>query len=129
MNIESIEDALKLLKLIKADSPDKTEESDSLVGKRVIVRSRNAGVMYGTLVSVKGQHVRLKDARNIWRWRTENLGPSLNDAAKEGLKKEYSMLSAFNERLEMLEACTIIEVSHNAAKIIDNLPDHKHDPS
>ena len=38
------------------------------VGKYVIVRSRDAGVLAGILVSKNGDEVKLKDARRIWYW-------------------------------------------------------------
>lgn len=91
-----------------------------LIGKRVLVRSRMAGVMYGTLENINGQHVSLSNARMLYRWRNENGGASLNDTVVDGLKDDaYSKLSKFNTKIELLEACSILEVSEKASRNLD----------
>ena len=113
IDIEKLKQAIELLSVLDGNE-------SKLVGKRVIVRSRMAGVMYGTLESVCGQHVVLTNARIIWRWRNAKKGIALNDTAKYGLMDDdYSNLSAFNDRLEMLEACSIIECSDEAIISLD----------
>lgn len=52
------------------------------IGKRVIVRSTNAGVFYGTLSEKEGQEVELKDCRRLWYW---GGAASLHQLAAEGV--------------------------------------------
>lgn len=40
----------------------------NLIGKKVLVRSSEAGVYFGTLEQVEGTTVRLANVRNIWYW-------------------------------------------------------------
>ena len=39
-----------------------------LLNKKVLVRSYDAGVYFGTLTKVKGETVRMENVRNIWHW-------------------------------------------------------------
>lgn len=111
----------ELKKLLGSAGSQSAEQDSIFVGERVIVRSRDAGVMYGTLEKLNGRYVRLSNARIIWRWRNANGGVSLNDTAIGGVSDDdYSRLSNFNEKLEMLEACSIIKVTEEAKKSLDN---------
>lgn len=114
--------SLQDLKSLLADNKSSTNQDSVFIGKRVIVRSREAGVMYGTLKKLNGRYVLLENARIIWRWRNKNGGVALNDTAISGIKNDgYSRLSNFNDRLEMLEACSIIAVSKESEKNLDSI--------
>ena len=39
-----------------------------MLGKKVIVRAKNAGVFYGVLESKEGNEVVLTNARKLWYW-------------------------------------------------------------
>lgn len=41
---------------------------EDYINKKVLVRSYDAGVYFGTLVAVEGETYKLKNARNIWHW-------------------------------------------------------------
>ena len=122
MKIElKLSDIKELLSGPNEAVPTPNGNESVFIGERVIVRSRDAGVMYGTLKKLSGRYVLLENARIMWRWRNKNGGVSLNDTAVDGLKDDdYSRLSNFNEKLEMLEACSIIEVSKKAEKNLDS---------
>ena len=58
-----------------------------MIGKYVIVRSRDAGVFAGTLAAKDGSGVTLTDARKLWYW--DGASETLQIAA-EGVKKPRS---------------------------------------
>jgi len=72
-----------------------------------IVRSRNQGVMCGYVVSINGQTVKLKNARQIFKYSSRFVLP---DLAEFGLTKKYeSKLScAMSEECLMTEACGVL---------------------
>ena len=41
---------------------------EDYLNKKVLVRSYDAGVYFGTLVAVEGDTCKLENARNIWHW-------------------------------------------------------------
>jgi hypothetical protein len=61
---------------------------NSLIGKKVIVRTYSSGVHYGELVEKSGKEVILKNARRLWYWKTTNNGISLSEVANAGLHKD-----------------------------------------
>jgi hypothetical protein len=42
--------------------------SADMIGEKVLVRSKSAGVFIGELVAKNGQEVKLKNSRRIWYW-------------------------------------------------------------
>ena len=60
----------------------------AMVGKNVIVRANVAGVHAGTVVSVDGDTVILKNARRLWRVYTRDKSGSISDVAANGLKPD-----------------------------------------
>ena len=61
----------------------KTAAKSPLIGKKVIVRTQNAGVFFGTLAAKHGDEVTLNGARRIWSWQGAN---TLSEMALHGLK-------------------------------------------
>lgn len=52
-------------------------------GQNVIIRSRDAGVIFGKYVShTDNGTVELKDARQLWRWHAAKGGTLLDDGRK-----------------------------------------------
>ncbi len=58
-----------------------------MIGKYVIVRGDRSGVFAGTLVSVEGQTVTLKECRRLWYW---DGAASISQIANEGVKSPNS---------------------------------------
>ena len=54
------------------------------IGKKCIIRTYASGVHFGTVVSVHGRSVELKDARRLWRWDVAPHGVSLSEVANHG---------------------------------------------
>lgn len=58
-----------------------------MLGKQVIVRANVAGVHAGTVESIDGDTVILKNARRLWRVYTRDQSGSISDVAANGLKE------------------------------------------
>jgi len=84
-----------------------------LLNKKVLVRSYDAGVYFGTLTNVENDVCRLENVRNIWKWEGAScLSQIANDGIKGG-KVSPSVSSMVINRV-----CQIIPLSDEA---IDNL--------
>ena len=88
--------------------------------KYVIVRTYSAGVFAGELESRKDQEVVLTNARRIWYW---DGAASLSQLAMEGIKKpENCKFPVAVNRVELLQAIEILDVTEAAKKSIENVP-------
>ena len=90
---------------------------NSLVGKKVIIRTFSAGVHYGELVEKDGKEVILKNARRLWYWKTSNKGISLSEVANNGLSSDRKVCEPVGAI--WLEAVEIIPCSKEAIKNIE----------
>lgn len=93
-----------------------------LIGERVIIRCRDAGVHYGTLVSYEGREVALKNSRRMWYWKAAK-GHTLSGCADHGLHRD-SKITASIKTIVLPEACEIIECTHTAIRSIDDAPEY-----
>ena len=82
-------------------------------GRKVIVRSRDAGVQYGELDGYEGSTVYLKNARQMWSW-TAAEGGTLLDCATHGVKA--GKFSTTADAVIVIGACAIIDVTAKAEK-------------
>ncbi len=88
--------------------------------KYVIVRTYSAGVFAGELVSRKGQEVVLSNARRIWYW---SGAASLSQLAMDGTSDPNGCKFPCEvERVELLQAIEIIDVSEKAKESIKTVP-------
>ena len=83
-------------------------------GSRVLVRTNNAGVHYGTLESREGQEIHLINARRIWSWQG---AMSLSEIASKGLDVKNSKLSVPVEEIILPTSIEVIAISQ-----VSNLP-------
>lgn len=88
----------------------------------VVVRSQQQGVMCGELVSYQGREVKLKNARQVWRY---DGGLALPDVCRYGLKKGSRLTAAAPGITTMLEACAILYTTPEAAKSFQEWPEDK----
>ena len=91
------------------------------ITNRKIVRSRGAGVFFGTIESRDDakQQVTMTDARRIWYW---DGAASLSELAMSGTSKPGSC--KFPEavaKVELFEVCEILDATEVAAKSIDGV--------
>lgn len=87
-----------------------TALQSTLIGRKVIVRCRDAGVHIGTLAAKSGQEVHLKDSHRLWLWRGAF---TLSQVAETGVKKG-SRIGAPIPDLELTEACEVFPITDEA---------------
>lgn len=97
------------------------QQTDPWIGKYVVVRTRDAGVHAGTLISRNGRECELKDSRRLWYWKVANNGAFLSGVATAGLDQKASKVGAPIDVL-LTENCEIIACSDDAAKSITEAP-------
>lgn len=89
----------------------------------VIVRSRNAGVHYGTMESRKGTEVKLSNTRRLWYWKG---AASLSELAVHGVNAPSECkFSVPVKILEVLDACEILYCQPDAIKSVNAVPQWK----
>lgn len=88
---------------------------------KVMIRSTNAGVFYGKLVSRDGDTVVLKNSRRVWYWAG---AATLSELATRGTSKptECKFPAPIQGRHTILGVCEIIEMTDEAVKSLDALP-------
>ncbi len=121
MNINdlTIGQAKEIAKLVSCSSEVKGPKNHVIEdGRKVIVRSRDAGVLYGTFVSLDGTNVQLKDAIQVWKWKAVK-GGTLIDCAEHGIVKSDSKVSSKSSSTLVLGACAIISVSKEAEQTFE----------
>ncbi|MBY0515125.1 MAG: hypothetical protein K2P78_14625 [Gemmataceae bacterium] len=91
--------------------------------KYVIVRTYSAGVFAGELESRAGQEVVLTTARRLWYWAG---AASLSQLAQQGTSQPaMCKFPCAVDRVELLNAIEIIDVTPAARKSIEEVPEWK----
>jgi len=91
-----------------------------IVMKYAIVRTYSAGVFAGNIESRNGQEVVMKNARRLWYWAG---AASLSQLAMEGTKKpKECKFPRPVDRVELLQAIEILDVTDQARKSIEDVP-------
>ena len=85
-----------------------------------IVRTYSAGVFAGEVESRKGQEVVMRNARRLWYW---SGAASLSQLAVEGTKDPANCkFPVAVDRVELLQAIEILDVTRSARKSIEDVP-------
>jgi len=88
-----------------------------LLNKKVLVRSYDAGVYFGTLTKVEGETVRMENVRNIWHW----IGAScLSQIVNDGIKGDK--VSPIVSNMVLNGVCQILPLSDKAIKNLEAQP-------
>lgn len=120
LTILEIKEIAALVPCLTGSTPkDENVTPKTDVGRNVIVRSRDAGVIYGKFVSLDGQNVTLTDAIQIWKWKAVK-GGTLIDCAEYGIVKSWSKVSGKSAKTIVIGACALIDVSDEAAKTFES---------
>lgn len=94
-----------------------------MLGKKVIVRSTNAGVFYGTLKAKDGQEVTLTDCRRIWYWCG---AASISQLAAEGTKTpDACKFTVRVAEIVIMEVIEIIPCTPEAVASIEGVKEWK----
>ena len=84
-----------------------------------IVRTYSAGVFYGIVESRTGREVVMRDARRVWCWEG---AASLSELAMHGTSKpEGCKFPCKVDRVELLEAIEILDMTEKAKKSLDSV--------
>jgi len=78
------------------------------IGRAVIVRSRDAGVLFGEYAGNDGANVHLKNAVQMWQWFAAK-GGTLVDCAIHGVKPDKCKFSTASATLTVFNACALID--------------------
>lgn len=96
-----------------------------MVGKKVVVRSINAGVFFGTLESVTddGCSCEISKARKLWYWEG---AAAVEELASNGTRlPEKCKFTVTVESIAITGICQIIPATDDAAKSIEGVPEWK----
>lgn len=98
-------------------------KSNSMIGKKVIIRAKEAGVFFGTLAERKGSEVTLTNCRRIWYWKG---AASLSQMANEGVKSPKECeFTVTVPKITILGVIEIIPCTEDAIKNIEGVPEWK----
>jgi len=89
----------------------------NLINKKVLVRSYDAGVYFGTLIKVEGDTCRLEKVRNIWHWTGAYC---LSDIATKGITGDR--VSCVVESIVLNRVCQIMPLSDAAIANLEGRP-------
>ena len=117
MNIQDLKD---LIEIVNALGQNKETPPNTQIGRKVIVRSRDAGVIFGDYVSNSGSTVYLRNGVQLWKW-TAAQGISLIDVATYGVKASGCKFSTAAATVTVFNACALIDVTDVAAASIGSV--------
>lgn len=125
MTTLTIEQALALAAVLnggqKANpNPDPSKVTEAGDGRPVIVRSRDAGVLFGDYDGREGCNIKLKNARQMWQWFADK-GGTLVDCAENGVVPSKCKFSIASATVTVFNACALIDCSAAAATSIRNV--------
>ncbi|MBD3747768.1 MAG: hypothetical protein IE932_16330 [Sphingopyxis terrae] len=100
------------------------ERADPWIGKYVVIRTTQAGVHAGKLVSHDGQSAELTESRRLWYWKVANKGAFLSGVATEGLDHGQSKVGAPID-VRLTDVCEIIPCNEKAAESIAAAPTYE----
>lgn len=86
-------------------------------GRPVIVRSRDAGVLFGEYAGNEGSTVHLRNARQLWKWFAAQ-GGTLIDVATHGVTVSECKFSPSQATVTVFNACALIDCTADAAASI-----------
>ena len=117
MDLNTLKSAVALLEQISQPASTSTAPIGQ-IGRKVIVRSHDAGVLYGEYAGNDGSTVHLKNARQLWKWCAAK-GISLIDVATYGVKKSECKFSPAQASVTVFSACAMIDVTADASASIE----------
>ena len=105
---------------ITIDGVDYVRADTQTTGEHVMIRSLDAGVFAGRLVTRTGDEVELVDARRIWYW---DGAATLSELATKGTSKPGKCkFPAAVPSITVLGVCEVIEMTSLAVESIAAVP-------
>ena len=118
MNLDTLKAAVALLEGMNGATQVAAPQAIGAIGRKVIVRSRDAGVIYGEYAGNDGDTVHIKNGRQLWKW-CATKGISLIDLATYGAKKSDCKFSPASASVTVFNACALIDTTAEAAASIE----------
>lgn len=118
MDINTLKAAVALLEQIGTQPTEKPAGAIGALGRKVIVRSRDAGVIYGEYAGNDGDTIHVRNARQMWKWCAAK-GISLIDVATYGVRGGECRFSPASATVTVFNACALIDVTADAAARIE----------
>jgi hypothetical protein len=110
LNIEdlTVKQIREIAAMVNSQSlaPLQSTAAHPFIGKYVIARCYAAGVHAGTVESVDGENVTLRDSRRLWSWKAKD-GVALSGVAQTGLK-EGGKVDVVNPQIYLTGVCELI---------------------
>jgi len=103
--------------LVNGTTVQPSQVPHPFIGKYVIARCYAAGVHSGTVVSVDGENVILKDSRRLWSWKAKD-GVALSGVAQTGVQSGCK-IDVVNPEIALTGVCELIPCSTVAKESID----------
>ena len=127
LNALTIGDLKELRGLLgnQAATPTDTGFYDRYIGQYVIVRTRNEGLNCGEVVACDATGVVLKNARRLWRVKTESGQPAWYEGVSQvGLSKD-SRISAAADEKAIIEDYSITVCTDIAKQSLETAVSHE----
>lgn len=119
MNLTELKAAVALLeKLSEPTTQPQPSAQIGAMGRKVIVRSKDTGVIYGEYAGNEGSTIHLRNGVQMWKWFAAK-GISLLDVATYGVKKAECRFSTATATVTVFNACALINVTDEAAASIE----------
>lgn len=122
MNIDNLTfGELKQIAAMFNRGPDQSSQTSigaQLIGKYVIARCYAAGVHAGTVDSVDGENVILRDSVRLWSWKAKD-GVALSGVAQNGIDRSKCKIDSVNPVIFLTGVCELIPCSEKAKESIN----------
>ena len=116
MDMNKLKQAIEIAKMLECDEPAKSNGD----GRYVIVRSRDAGVLFGKFGGNDRDTVHLTDAVQMWSWKAAK-GGTLLDCAEYGVDASGCKFSHSKGKVTVFNACALIDCDDIASKSISSV--------
>lgn len=124
MNIDDLTlGQIKQLQGLFGGTQNTDKSLNSMMGKKVIIRTYSAGVWFGLLEQKAGNEVILKNARRMYQWCAKE-GISLSAVALYGIKQDKSKIIEPVDYV-WLEAIEIIPCTETSIKDLESVENVK----
>ena len=120
MNIDNLTfgELKQIAALFGAAQSPAASKPHPFVGQYVIARCYAAGVHAGTVESVDGENVILRDSRRLWSWQAKD-GIALSGVAQHGIKEKGCKVDVVNPTLYLTGVCELIPTTDQARESIN----------
>ena len=92
------------------------------LGKKYLVRCKDSGVFFGTVVAVEGQTAKIEDIRKVYEWHGANC---LEQLSQEGTKKGHQCRLTMKATNIVMDAIQFLPCNENAIELLEAIKEWK----